>query len=79
MDLGAHKRQGDNMGYVEIHNQDGLGGWTDLEDIPFIETVNCQLCNEPTQASDIMAKILIKDGQVSVGQWQCRKCHAVNG
>jgi hypothetical protein len=67
------------MGYVEIHNQDGLGGWTDLEDIPFIETVNCQLCNEPTQASDIMAKILIKDGQVSVGQWQCRKCHAVNG
>jgi hypothetical protein len=67
------------MGYIEIHNQDGLGGWTDLEDIPFIETVNCQLCNEPTQASDIMAKILIKDGQVSVGQWQCRKCHAVNG
>jgi hypothetical protein len=67
------------MGYVEIHNQDGLGGWTDLEDIPFIETVNCQLCNEPTQASDIMAKILIKDGQVSVGQSQCRQCHAVNG
>jgi hypothetical protein len=67
------------MGYIEVHNQDGLGGWTDLEDIPFIETVNCQLCNEPTQASDIMAKILIKDGQVSVGQWQCRKCHAVNG
>jgi len=67
------------MGYFEVYNQDGLGSWTDLEDIPFIETVNCQLCNEPTQASDIMAKILIKDGQVSVGQWQCRKCHAVNG
>jgi MinD superfamily P-loop ATPase len=68
-----------NMGYIEIHNQDGLGGWTDLDDIAFIETVNCQLCNEPTEARDIMAIITIKDGQPSVGQWQCRKCHAVNG
>jgi hypothetical protein len=66
------------MGYVEVYmeNEDK---WVDINDVPYIETVNCQLCNEPTQASDIMAKILIKDGQVSVGQWQCRKCHAVNG
>ncbi len=26
------------MGYVEVYNVDGEGGWTDLEDIPFIET-----------------------------------------
>ncbi len=62
------------MGYVEVHNVDGEGGWTDLDDIPLIETVNCQLCNEPTEAWNIMANIVIKDGLVSVGQWQCRKC-----
>ena len=67
------------MGYIEIHNQDGLGGWTDLDDIPFIETLNCQLCNEPTEAWNIMANIVIEDGKATVGQWQCRKCHAVNG
>ena len=67
------------MGYVEVYNVEGEGGWTDLNDIPFIETIKCQLCNEPTEASDIIAHILIKDGQPSVGAWQCRKCHAVNG
>jgi hypothetical protein len=67
------------MGYIELYNIDNDGGWTDLNDIPFIETINCQLCNEPTEARDIVAHIVIKDGQPSVGQWQCRKCHAVNG
>jgi hypothetical protein len=67
------------MGYIEIHNADGLGGWVNFDDIPFIEIVNCQLCNEPTEARDIVANIIIKDAQPLVGQWQCRKCHAVNG
>jgi hypothetical protein len=66
------------MGYVEVFNEN-QGEWTDLNDIPLIQTVNCQLCNEPTEARDIVAHIVIKDEQVSVGQWQCRKCHAVNG
>ena len=26
------------MGYIEIHNADGLGGWVNFDDIPFIET-----------------------------------------
>jgi hypothetical protein len=67
------------MGYIELYNIDNDGGWTDLNDIPFIETINCQLCNEPTEARDIVANIVIKDAQPSVGAWQCRKCHAVNG
>ena len=67
------------MGYIEIHNADGLGGWVNFDDIPFIEIINCQLCNEPTEARDIVANIVIKDEQPSVGAWQCRKCHAVNG
>jgi hypothetical protein len=46
------------MGYIEIHNQDGLGGWTDLDEIPFIETVNCQLCNEPPTVSQIKLRAM---------------------
>jgi hypothetical protein len=79
MDLGANKRQGDNMGNIEVYNHDGLGGWTNLENVEFIETINCQLCNEPTQCSDIFANLYIKDAQIIIGSWQCRKCHAVNG
>jgi hypothetical protein len=67
------------MGYVELHNLNNNGQWVDLKDIPFIETINCQLCNEPTKASDIVADIHLKDNQLSVGAWQCRKCKAVNG
>ena len=66
------------MGYVEVYMED-QENWVDINDVPLIETVNCQLCNEPTEAWNIMANIVIKDGLVSVGQWQCRKCHAVNG
>jgi len=64
------------MGYAEFHTVDG---WVDVEDVPMFDTLNCQLCNEPTMASDIVADIIIKDGQLSVGAWQCRKCKAVNG
>ena len=67
------------MGYIEIHNADGLGGWVNFDDIPFIEIINCQLCNEPTEAKNIVANIEIKDDQPAVGAWQCRKCHTVNG
>ena len=67
------------MGYIEIHNADGLGGWVNFDDIPFIEIINCQLCNEPTEARDIVANIVIKEEKPVVGAWQCRKCHAVNG
>jgi hypothetical protein len=67
------------MGYVELHNLNNDGQWVDLKDIPFIETINCQLCNEPTKANDIVADIHLKDNQLSVGAWQCRKCKAVNG
>jgi hypothetical protein len=76
--MGTTKRES-IMGYIEIHNADGLGGWVNFDDIPFIEIINCQLCNEPTEARDIVANIVIKDAQPSVGAWQCRKCHAVNG
>ena len=66
------------MGFVEYFDET-VGEWINIEDIPMIETVNCQLCNEPTLAHDISAKIEIKDGQPIVGSWQCKKCHAVNG
>jgi hypothetical protein len=64
------------MGHIEIHTEDG---WVPLEDVPMFDTVNCQLCNEPTTATDIVADIVIKGDQLSVGAWQCRKCKAVNG
>jgi hypothetical protein len=64
------------MGYAEFHTVDG---WVNVEDVAMFDTLNCQLCNEPTMASDIVADIIIKDEQVSVGAWQCRKCKAVNG
>jgi hypothetical protein len=66
------------MGYIEVFNEND-GSWENINDIPHIESINCQLCNEPTLAKDVIAHILIKDEVVSVGSWQCRKCHAVNG
>mgnify|MGYP006985686537 CR=1 FL=1 len=64
------------MGYAQIHTPEG---WVDVEDIPMIETVNCQLCNEPTQASDITITARIVEGVVVAGTWSCNKCKAVNG
>ena len=67
------------MGYVEVYNIDKDGQWQDLNDIPFITTVNCQLCNEPTEAHDIIVTARIVEGEVVAGTWQCKKCKAVNG
>ena len=73
--MGTAKGEG-IMGFAEIHTPEG---WVNVEDIPLINTVNCQLCNEPTEAWNIVANIVIKDNVVSVGTWQCNKCKAVNG
>ena len=67
------------MGYIEVYNVKGEGEWTRLEDVPIFDTVNCQLCNEPTQAHDIIIPAIIADGVLTAGTWQCRKCKAVNG
>ena len=66
------------MGFVEYFDET-TGTWTNLEDVPLFDTINCQLCNEPTAAHDIVAEIKFKDDQPIVGAWQCRKCKAVNG
>jgi len=75
---GNLRRCGHNMGFVEYFDET-TGEWTNLEDVPLFDTINCQLCNEPTQAHDIVAEIHFKDDQPVVGAWQCRKCKAVNG
>ena len=64
------------MGYAEIHTVDG---WVDVEDIPMIDKVICQLCNEPTEAKDITITARIVEGVVVAGTWSCNKCKAVNG
>jgi hypothetical protein len=66
------------MGHLEYFNET-TGEWTNIEDVPLFDTINCQLCNEPTAAHDIVAEIKFKDNQPIVGTWQCRKCKAVNG
>ena len=60
------------MGFVEVKVN---GQWINL----MAAEIRCQLCNEPTEAQDISAKIIIRDGAPIVGSWQCKKCHAVNG
>ena len=67
------------MGYIEVYNAEGEGGWTPLEEVPLFDTINCQLCNEPTAAHDIIIPAVITDGNLVAGTWQCKKCHAVNG
>ena len=67
------------MGYIEVYNIDKDGEWQDLDDIPMITSINCQLCNEQTLAHDIIIPAVIKDGILTAGTWQCKKCHAVNG
>ena len=66
------------MGDLEIYNET-TGDWTRLEDVPMFDTINCQLCNEETLAHDIIIPAIIKDGILTAGTWQCKKCHAVNG
>ena len=64
------------MGYAELHTADG---WVNVEDIPMVDTVICQLCNEPTEAKDITITARIVEGVVVAGTWSCNKCKAVNG
>jgi hypothetical protein len=66
------------MGHIDIWNHNDEK-WVALEDVPLYDTINCQLCNEPTLASDIIIPAIIKDGILTAGTWQCRKCKAVNG
>ena len=79
LDVGNYLGRRSNMGYIEVYNIDKDGEWTDLDDIPMITVINCQLCNEPTEAHDIIIPAVIKDGILTAGTWQCRKCKAVNG
>ena len=76
--VGMIYRTGEGVGFVEYFDET-TGTWTNLEDVPLFDTINCQLCNEQTEAHDIIAEIKFKDDQPIVGAWQCRKCHAVNG
>jgi len=66
------------MGYAEFHTADG---WVNVEDMPIIDTVNCQLCNEPTLASDITITARIVDAvdvfDISFIHW--RSCNGVHG
>ena len=76
--MATTKGKGLIMGHVEYFDET-TGAWTNLEDVPLFDTINCQLCNEATEAHDIVAEIKFKDDQPIVGTWQCRKCKAVNG
>ena len=49
------------MGNLQFYNET-TGEWTNLEDVPLFETINCQLCNEPTAAHDIVAEIKFNQG-----------------
>ena len=73
--MGATKGEG-IVGYAELHTVDG---WVNVEDSPMIDTVICQLCNEPTEAKDITITARIVEGVVVAGTWSCNKCKAVNG
>ena len=57
------------MGYVEIIRPDGTT--TLLGDVPMLI---CQLCNEVPDQDDT-----VRIRSVSPLQWQCEKCHTVNG
>ena len=66
------------MGYIEVYNEND-NKWVALEDVPIYDTINCQLCNEATEAKDIIIPAIIKEGVLTAGTWQCRKCKTVNG
>ena len=57
------------MGYVEVTRSDGTVEF--YGDVPLLI---CQMCNEiPSQDDGVWTVSL------SPLQWQCEKCHAVNG
>jgi hypothetical protein len=76
--MATTKGKGLTMGDIEVWNFNDEK-WVALEDVPMYDTISCQLCNEPTEAHNIVAEIKFKDDQPIVGAWQCRKCKAVNG
>jgi hypothetical protein len=57
------------MGYVEITRPDGTK--TLLGEVPVLI---CQMCNEMPHFDDN-----VRIMSISPIQWQCQKCHAVNG
>jgi hypothetical protein len=57
------------MGYVEITRPDGTK--TLLGEVPVLI---CQMCNEMPHFDDSVRIVSIQPIQ-----WQCEKCHAVNG
>jgi hypothetical protein len=57
------------MGYVEVTRPDGTK--TLLGEVPVLI---CQMCNEMPHLDDNVRIVSI----VPI-QWQCEKCHAVNG
>ena len=57
------------MGYIEITRPDGTK--TLLGEVPVLI---CQMCNEMPHFDDS-----VRVQSISPLQWQCEKCHAVNG
>jgi RNase P subunit RPR2 len=57
------------MGYAEIIREDGT-----VEFYGDVPVLICQMCNEiPHQDESVRIR------SISPIQWQCEKCHAVNG
>ena len=74
--MGATEAKRLIMGFIEIHTEDG---WVALEDTPIFDTVNCQLCNEPTMIHDLTFTVM-EDGLIKPATtWMCKKCNTVNG
>ena len=67
-ELEYHRKE-ETMGYVEITRPDGTK--TLLGDVPMLI---CQMCNEMPHLDDS-----VRIHSISPLQWQCEKCHAVNG
>jgi len=64
------------MGNLEFYNET-TGEWTNLEDVPMFDTINCQLCNEPVQIRELAE--ISSDPVNGIVVWQCAKCKTVNG
>ena len=64
------------MGFVEYFDET-TGSWTNLEDVPLFDTINCQLCNEPVQIRELAN--ISSEPVNGIVTWQCAKCNAVNG
>jgi len=64
------------MGYIEVHTP---YGWVNLDDVPLVNEIPCQLCNALTMIHDLTFTVA-QDGLIKLSAtWQCSKCKAVNG